>query len=362
MITSSTAALRSQRPVGVFGGSGHTGRFVVSELLRRGFQPIAIGRNKAKLAASEFHQRGIETRIATVEDPGSLDQALIDLRAIINCAGPFLDTAEPLIAASLRSQVHYLDVTAEQPCALSTFDRFAEAAREAGVIVVPGMGFYGGFGDLLATAAMGDWTWADEIRLGVALDSWLPTPGTRVTGQRNKSRRLVISDGKLEPLHEPESTVSWNFSAPFGSQDVVELPFTETVLIARHLRVAHLHTYLNLTPLRDIRDTSTPPPTAADETGRSAQTFLMEVIVRQGTGLRRAAARGRDIYAFTAPLVVEAVQRILNGFVSERGVLAPGEIFDASNFLQALAPQHLTFESAVSGEDCIDTRQAKVNA
>ena len=338
----------SERSVAVFGSSGHTGRFVVTELLRRGFTPIAIGRNPGRLAAAAFHKGGIETRIASVEDQVSLDRVLAGVAAVINCAGPFLDTAEPLVAAALRSRVHYLDVTAEQSSALATFERFAAPAHEAGVIVVPAMGFYGGFGDLLATAAMEDWPWADEIRIGIALDSWWPTQGTRLTGERNRARRLIIADGRLEPLANPAPTASWNFPKPFGVQDVVELPFSETVLIARHLRVSNLHTYLNLIPLRDIRDTSTPPPTPADEAGRSAQTFLVEVIVCKGTTVRCAVARGRDIYAFTAPLVVEAAQRILDGLVRERGVLAPGAIFDAPNFLRALAPQHLTFESGGS--------------
>jgi hypothetical protein len=65
------------------------------------------------------------------------------------------------------------------------------------------MGFYGGLSDLLATAAMGDWTRADEARIGIALDSWKPTEGTRVTGRRNTARRVTISEGKLQPLADP---------------------------------------------------------------------------------------------------------------------------------------------------------------
>jgi NAD(P)-dependent dehydrogenase (short-subunit alcohol dehydrogenase family) len=332
------------RSVAVFGASGHTGRFVVAELLRRGFRPIPIARDASR--ASGFRDRGMECRTASVEDPASLDRALAGAAAVINCAGPFLDTAEPLVAAALRARVHYLDVTAEQSSALATFERFAAPARDANIVVVPAMGFYGGLGDLLATAAMGDWASADEILIGIALDSWRPTLGTRLTGQRNTAARLVITDGKLAPLGNPPppSSSSWTFPEPFGAQDVTELPLTETVVIGRHLRVCNLHTYLNLAPLRDLRDSTTPPPAVADETGRSAQIFLVEVIVRNGMDRRRAIARGRDIYAFTAPLVVEAAQRILEGAAEGVGVFAPGEMFDAPSFLHALTPEHLTFE------------------
>jgi uncharacterized protein YbjT (DUF2867 family) len=338
----------SGRSVAVFGASGHTGRFVVAELLRRGFRPIPIGRDASRLAAASFQERGMEVRTANVEDPASVDRALAGAAAVINCAGPFLDTAEPLVEAALRARVHYLDVTAEQSSALATFERFAEPARDAKIIVIPAMGFYGGLADLLATATMGDWASADEIRIGIALDSWRPTLGTRLTGQRNTAARLVITGGKLEPLGNPPPASSWTFPEPFGVQDVTQLPFTETVLIGRHLRVSNLHTYLNLAPLRDLRDSNMPPPEAADETGRSSQIFMVDVIVRNGMDTRRAIARGRDIYAFTAPLVVEAAHRILNrardGAAEEFGVLAPGEMFDAPSFLRALAPEYLTFE------------------
>ena len=346
----SSKSPQTRRTVAVFGASGHTGRFVVAELLRRGFIPIAIGRDEARLRESGFEDQAVQIRVASLEDSQSLDRALNGAAAIINCAGPFLDTAEALAAAAMRARIHYLDVTAEQASALASFERFAVPAREAGIVLVPAMGFYGGLGDLLASAAMGDWSSADEIRIAIALDSWHPTPGTRMTGKRNTARRLVIANERLEPLPDPAPEALWTFPIPFGVQNVTELPFSETILISRHLRVSHLHNYLNLTPLTDLRDSSTPPPTPADDTGRSAQVFCVDVIARNGTDMRRASASGRDIYAFTAPLVVEATQRILDGEVEGRGVFAPGEIFDAPNFLRALAPGHLIFETSAGGK------------
>jgi hypothetical protein len=63
--------------------------------------------------------------------------------------------------------------------------------------------------------------------------------------------------------------------------------------------------------------------------------------VRKGNATRRAIARGRDIYAITAPIVVEAVERILDGRYRATGTIAPGEAFDARDFLTALSPAHL---------------------
>ncbi len=66
--------------------------------------------------------------------------------------------------------------------------------------------------------------------------------------------------------------------------------------------------------------------------------------MKRGNQTRRIVAQGRDIYAFSAPLVCEAVQRILGGKVHGAGAQAPGAILDARDFLSALAPHHLTFE------------------
>ncbi|KAF1707606.1 saccharopine dehydrogenase family protein [Pseudoxanthomonas sacheonensis] len=335
--------MSTDRTVVVYGAYGHTGRFVVAELLERGWIPVLSGRDAGKLAALGDAFPGLERRLASVEDPASLDRALAGAMGVINCAGPFLDSAAPMIEAALRARIHYLDVSAEQQAVLDVFDRFSGAAKAAAVTVIPAMAFYGGLADLLATAALGDWPDADAIDIAVALDSWHPTAGTRLTGARNHYRRLVIAGGKLEPLADPPPSRRWTFPEPFGSQDMIALPFSEIVTLSRHVRSAEVHSYMNLAPLKDLRDPHTPPPAPADAHGRSSQTFAVETRVRRGGQTRRALALGRDIYAVTAPLVVEAMERIGDGRGKANGVLAPGEAFDAQDFLESLPALHLAF-------------------
>lgn len=176
--------------VAVLGANGHTGRFVVAELLRRGLTPIAIGRSAARLSEAGFIERGVACREAAMEDDAALDRALQGAKAVINCAGPFMDTSDAVVRAALRAGIHYLDVTAEQPSVKATFKHHEAAARDAGVAVIPAMGFYGGLADLLVGAVMEEWHHADAIEIHVALDRWLPTKGTRVTGE--KTRRSAL--------------------------------------------------------------------------------------------------------------------------------------------------------------------------
>jgi short subunit dehydrogenase-like uncharacterized protein len=333
----------SKPTVAVFGAAGHTGRFVVLELLRRGIVPIAIARDTAALTAANFPDDKIARRQASVDDAELLDRALDGAQVVINCAGPFLETADAVAAASLRAGIHYLDVTAEQASALATLDQYDLAAREAGVVIVPAMGFYGGFADLLVTAALGDWDFSDSIEIMIGLDSWHPTRGTRITGERNTARRMVVAGGQLTPVPLPPVEKHWNFGDPLNNQLVVEVPLSEIILIARHVKTAELHTYLSSVALSDIRNPATPAP-KADATGRSPQRFVVEVLAMRGGASRRIIAKGRDIYAFTAPLVCEVAERLLKGKFSNTGAHAPGAILDAKDVLAALTPDHLTFE------------------
>jgi Saccharopine dehydrogenase NADP binding domain len=347
--TMSVNRLRETKPaVAVFGAAGHTGRFVVLELLRRGIVPIAIARDLAALTAANFGGFEVSRRRASVDNVDSLDRALEGAHAVINCAGPFLETADAVAAAAVRTGIHYLDVTAEQPSVRATLNKYDIPARKAGIAVLPGIGFYGGFADLLVTAALGDWDCADMIEIMVGLDSWHPTRGTRITGERNTARRMVIADGQLTPVPLPAVEKDWEFGDPVGRQAVVEVPLSEVILIERHVKTRELHTYLGSNALSDIADPATPAPKAADASGRSAQRFVVDAVVSRDGKSRRITARGRDIYAFTAPLVCEATARLLEGKFSSAGGQPPGAIFDAQEVLSALTLDPLTFEITTS--------------
>jgi len=116
----------------------------------------------------------------------------------------------------------------------------------------------------------------------------------------------------------------------------------DTVTISRHIRTRALKSYMTMCAIKDVAAPDAPPPMVGAN-GRSPQTFVVDVAARKGRIERRAVARGEDIYAFTAPLVVEAVERIVEGTVATPGVFTAGEAFAARDFLEALSPAHLSF-------------------
>jgi hypothetical protein len=305
--------------IAVPGAFGHTGRFVVAELERRGLTPIPCGRGT------------------------DLDLALRDADAVINCAGPFHTTATPVIEAAIRAEIPYLDVTAE----VEVVGDILAAFSGAGIPIVPAAAFFGGLGDLLATAATSRFASVDELTIAYALSSWHPTSGTRRTGKVSASRRdgnrIAFADHRLRVREGEAPRAEWEFPAPIGRRAVVgEFATADSATIPTHIGTPVIHSLMTANAVADLRDPAAPEPVAADGSGRSAQTFLVEVVARAGSRERRVTASGRDIYAVTAPLVVEAAVRILSGEGAIAGVASLGARFDPLAFLAALGPDTLT--------------------
>ena len=91
-------------------------------------------------------------------------------------------------SAALRTWIPYVDVAAEVEASADTLAHVTDRARVAGAVIVPAMAFDGDLGDLLATAAVGDWAAADE-----ALGSGARTD--RTVGLRDRPMPGLIAGG-----------------------------------------------------------------------------------------------------------------------------------------------------------------------
>lgn len=123
----------------IYGSYGYTGELVVRYALEQGLKPVLAGRNGDKLAA-QAAPHGLETRTFSLDNPADVDAGLVDMKAVIHCAGPFSRTAKPMAESCLRTGTHYLDITGE----IEVFERMAAMdakAGEAGVMLMPGTGF-----------------------------------------------------------------------------------------------------------------------------------------------------------------------------------------------------------------------------
>ena len=119
----------------IYGAYGYAGELMVREAVAQGLRPIIAGRDDEKLKpiATEL---SLECRAFGVRNTGS---NLQDISVLLNCAGPFSATAEPLARACLAQQIHYLDITGE----IDIFRKchaLDEEARQQNVLILPGAG------------------------------------------------------------------------------------------------------------------------------------------------------------------------------------------------------------------------------
>lgn len=131
--------MNQHTPWMIYGAYGFTGRWIAEEALRRDMRPILAGRDAAKLEPLA-EKLGCQTRVFDLRDTNAVDEALRSVDAVLHCAGPFSQTAEPMLDACLQGGVQYLDITGE----IDVIEMIAShdaAGRERGVCLLPAVGF-----------------------------------------------------------------------------------------------------------------------------------------------------------------------------------------------------------------------------
>lgn len=149
----------------LYGASGFSGRLIAREACRRfdgtGVELLLAGRDgeelkklAGKLRAGPHGVR-VGTRIVEVDDGARLDACLgaPGVTTLVNAAGPFADTAEPLLKAALRNRRHYVDINGEADV-YRRLDDYAYLADQCGVTVVSGAGHSATASDLMLAAAL----------------------------------------------------------------------------------------------------------------------------------------------------------------------------------------------------------------
>ena len=125
----------------IYGAYGYSGRLVAERAKQQGLTPVLAGRDpeKTRAVGDEF---GLEHRVFDLRDTHRIAQNLLDIDAVIHCAGPFSATSVPMLGGCISGKAHYFDITGE----IAVFEhahspRVNAAARAAGIIVCPGVGF-----------------------------------------------------------------------------------------------------------------------------------------------------------------------------------------------------------------------------
>jgi short subunit dehydrogenase-like uncharacterized protein len=329
----------------LYGANGYTAQLMLPLAHRYGLTPVLAGRSADKIQplAQQF---GLEFRVFDLDDPRSVDEGLRDVKAVLNCAGPFAYTARPMLEACLRTGVHYLDITGE----ISVFElaySLDAVARQREITLLPGSGFDVVPTDCLARALYEELPDATHLTLAFASNGGGLSQGTALTmadtaGEGGRVRR----NGEIVrvPLGQRAETIDFGAikrfcaSIPWGdvatAWHTTGIPNIE-VLTATHpkahqkLRWQWAFNWLlrtNWMRQRLKNKITTRPPGPSEEQRLKTRTYLWGQ-VRNARGEQRE--QRRDVpegYTLTAHSALLLTRKILLG-EGQPGFHTPAGLF-----------------------------------
>jgi short subunit dehydrogenase-like uncharacterized protein len=337
--------------IAVVGATGYTGGLVVQELVGRGVEVVAVGRNPAKLDALPAE---VEWRVADVADRLALAGTLDGCRAVVNCVGSFSDLGEAVVGAAIAAAVPYVDTTGEFPFLRRVFEVHDALARKAGVAVVPGMAFYSAPADFASALAARSLDRPPEtVEIGYRLVGARPSKGTLRTNVRRAGQPCPVwEEGRLVSRRIGDDPKLFRFPEPYGAATVARWPGGEVLSVPRHTGARSVAVYLGMPKpvaaiFRNPRLTALLQPVGRALVGqgtggpsdeaRGRARFVVVAQARAGADEARCVVEGHDLYGVTAAACAEAAQRLSAMGEPRSGVLAPTEAFDPAAFLDALA-------------------------
>ena len=123
----------------LYGANGYTGKLILSLINDYQVYPLIAGRNKREIKVlAECYQLSFET--LELSESRRLHQLLERVSVVLHVAGPFRHTARPMMEACIHTSTHYIDITGE----IEVFEmakQYDRAAKEAGIMLLPGAGF-----------------------------------------------------------------------------------------------------------------------------------------------------------------------------------------------------------------------------
>jgi short subunit dehydrogenase-like uncharacterized protein len=182
----------------IYGAYGFTGKLITKLAVEKGHEIIIAGRDAEK-TESIAKLYDLPFQVYSLDDQQRLDASLREVKAVLHCAGPYSQTALPMMDACLRAGVHYLDITGE----LEIFELAAsksDAAKKAGIVIMPGVGFDVVPTDCLAAYLKSQMPDATYLEMGFKGVSKL-SRGTALTMAENMHKGgMIREDGQLKPV------------------------------------------------------------------------------------------------------------------------------------------------------------------
>ena len=186
---------------------------------------------------------GLAWTAFALSDAEAAARALAGVDVVLHAAGPFEVTAAPMVTACLKAGAHYLDLGGEWPVFVDLIacDR---VAREAGVMIMPGVGLTIVATDCLMALAKRAQPDAVKLRLGVSRPQ-VVTRGTIASAANVISPDVVIRrGGRLVSVAAGSLAHAFDFGD--GLKEATALSWADVVTGERTTGVKNIEVYSDI--------------------------------------------------------------------------------------------------------------------
>lgn len=315
----------------LYGAYGYTGQLIARMAAAQGLKPVLAGRRAEPLAALA-ETLDLPYKAVDLTDAAGLAAALADQPLVLHCAGPFVHTAPPMVAACLHTGTHYIDITGE----MAVFETLAAqdaAAQAAGVLLLPGAGFDVVPTDCMAAHLKRRLPSATHLELAFQTRGGV-SHGTATTAVENLGRGgAVRRDGRIVPVPAAWKTREIDFGR--GLRTCTSIPWGDVSTAYHSTGIPNIVVYLAMPAAQRRMLVASRYLGPLLSTG-PAQAFLKKQIDQRPAGPDASAreqgytrvwgqvtdAEGRQAtalqdgpegYTYTALAALEIAGRILNG-------------------------------------------------
>lgn len=236
----------------IYGANGYTGKLITLEAKANKLQVEIAGRNQEAIE-SLAQQTGYAYHIIELAETEKLETLLKNFHTVIHCAGPFSETAIPMVEACIRTETNYLDITGE----IWVFDNIIQyhaKAKEAGIALIPGSGF-----DVVPTDCLAGYL-HDKLPTGTSLELAFTgaktgmSRGTAVTMAKNIAKGgFIRKDGQITNVPLAYEIEEFNFS--HKKQVCMTIPWGDLMTAYYQTRIPNIKVFsgANIKTIKSVR-------------------------------------------------------------------------------------------------------------
>lgn len=228
----------------IYGAYGYTGQLISKLAKKKGLTPILAGRDAVKTMALA-KELGFEHCSFDLSESAKLKEALNKVELVLHCAGPFTSTAKVMMEACLDTKTHYLDITGE----IEVFELGAsmdQKAKDAGILLMPGVGFDVVPSDCLASYLKSKLPDATHLELAFMSES-STSRGTALTMTQGIGKGgAVRKDGKIIPV--PHVYASRKLNLDGKEKNFVSIPWGDVSTAYRSTAIPNIMVYTAMHP------------------------------------------------------------------------------------------------------------------